>query len=45
MQGKRAANMQLEQDFAPWCNGSTAGFDPVGPSSNLGGVTFFFAML
>ena len=21
----------------PWCNGSTAGFDPVSPSSNLGG--------
>ena len=28
------------KNTAPWCNGSTAGFDPVGPSSNLGGVTF-----
>ena len=26
--------------FGPWCNGSTAGFDPVSPSSNLGGPVF-----
>ena len=28
----------LEPLIIPWCNGSITGFDPVGPSSNLGGI-------